>query len=317
LPLAALALGATAAPARAQLYIDEQFGYSVASDIVYATGAVEFPFSFDKDLRLDLYQPTGSGVPALKPGFVFVHGGGFVSGSKTNAAMVDFASRYAQRGYVTVSIDYRLVQDDPPTPGATPLDRAAAAAIEDAANAVRWLRANAASHGVDPDRIAIGGYSAGAITSLAVGYSENGADAEVQAVMSLSGALYGNEAWIDAGEAPLIMIHGIEDLVVPYALALAVRVAALLAPIDIEFHALSGVGHDVPEQLDTELVDGVTLNAKICDFVYQALGLAPPQVPAASTTGRAALCLLLALAGALAAGRRAAPVSRALYISPA
>lgn len=303
--LAALVLCVTSEPARAQLYIDQQFGVSVSSDIVYTTGAVRFPFSFDKNLELDLYEPTGVGVPALKPGFVFVHGGGFVSGSKTNATVVSLADAYAQRGYVTVSIDYRMVADDPPTPGVTPVDRATNAAIDDAANAVRWMRANAVSYGIDPDRIAIGGHSAGAIVSLGVAYAEHGAMAEVQAVMSLSGAMYGQESLIDAGEAPLIMIHGTDDLIVPYALGLAVQAAALLAPIQIEFHTLSGVDHDVPAQLDSWLVDGVTLAVKIGDFVYQALGLAPAAVPVAGHMGGAALCLILAAVGAAATAKGA------------
>ncbi|MBW2266945.1 MAG: alpha/beta hydrolase [Deltaproteobacteria bacterium] len=306
LAFAVLLTGAVASPAGAQIYLDQQFGVNVTSDIVYATGAVQFPFSFDKELRLDLYEPTGPSVPALKPGFVFAHGDGFISGSKTNATMVSLADAYAQRGYVAVSIDYRLVQDGPPTPGVTPVDRAVNAAIEDAANAVRWMRANAVSYGIDPDRIAIGGYSAGAVTALGAAYGEHGADAEVQAVMSLSGAMYGQESWIDAGEAPLIMIHGTDDLTVPYALALVVQVAALLAPIELEFHALSGVGHGVPAQLDTWMVEGVTLNVKIRDFVYQALGLAPAKVPVSTPMGWLALCLLLAVAGVAAAARRTA-----------
>jgi acetyl esterase/lipase len=214
--------------------------------------------------------------------------------------MVALANDYAQRGYVAVSIDYRLAQDDPPAAGETPVDRAAYAAIEDAANAVRWLRANAVTYGIDPDRIAIGGYSAGAITSLGVAYGEYGADAEVQAVVSLSGALFGQESLIDAGEAPLIMLHGTDDLTVPYALALAVQVAALLAPIDLEFYSLSGVGHDVPAQFYSWVVDGVTLDVKVRDFLYSALALAPPKVPVAGPAGWAALVLLLAAAGARA-----------------
>jgi len=66
---------------------------------------------------------------------------------------------------------------------------------------------------------------------------------------------------------------------------------------------LSGIGHDVPAQLDTWLVDGVTLEVKIRDFMYQALGLAPAAVPTAGPMGWVALCLLLAVAGAAATAR--------------
>ena len=245
----------------------------------------------DRDLLVDIIKPGNVSSPV--PGILFLPGGGWRRADRT-----PLTERYglglAKHGYVCVAGEYR-VMDEAPWP----------AQIQDVKATIRWMRANAVSYGIDPDRIAIGGHSAGAIVSLGVAYAEHGATAEVQAVMSLSGAMYGQESLIDAGEAPLIMIHGTDDLIVPYALGLAVQAAALLAPIQIEFHTLSGVGHDVPAQLDTWLVDGVTLAVKIGDFVYQALGLAPAAVPVAGHMGWAALCLILAAVGAAATAKGA------------
>ncbi|MEX2015209.1 MAG: alpha/beta hydrolase fold domain-containing protein [Candidatus Hydrogenedentales bacterium] len=265
------------------LFIDQSFTAHVTDGIVYAQGAVQSPSVGDKDLLLDLYEPTGTNVPALKPGFILIHGGGFTSGTRKNAAMVALANAYAQRGYVTVSISYRLTGDDPPTPGATPVQRATFAAVEDAANAVGWMRDNAASLGIDTSRIAIGGASAGAITALFVGYSELGADASVDAVVSLMGGLYGSESLIDANDPALISIHGEDDGVVPFSLAQDVATAAVAAGIPFEFYPLTGVGHTVPAVLDTWMEDGVTLNVKIRDFLYTHLSLAsigdaPPNI---------------------------------------
>lgn len=113
-----------------------------------------------KALTLDLYLPapqTGS-----RPAVVFVHGGGFVSGhSRMMGAATDFPLRLANLaagGYVVASIEYRLV------PGAH-----FPAQVRDAKAAIGWLRDHAAAYGIDPDRIAIWGSSAGGTIAATVG----------------------------------------------------------------------------------------------------------------------------------------------------
>ena len=66
------------------------------------------------NLKLDLYEPKdiGEDVPVLSPGIVLIHGGGFVSGDKSTMSML--ATTYASHGYVVVSINYRLMGDNPP-----------------------------------------------------------------------------------------------------------------------------------------------------------------------------------------------------------
>ena len=123
------------------------------------------------------------------------------------------ATEYAQRGYVTFSIDYRL---DPgnrcaevqagtitdPTARARETARCRAAIVgaqHDAQAVVRWVRANAAAYRVDPTRIAMGGFSAGAITALDVGYRSDDPgdvgdfdanDSRIEATISASGCSY-------------------------------------------------------------------------------------------------------------------------------
>jgi acetyl esterase/lipase len=107
-----------------------------------------------RELQLDLYLPAQPKT-APAPGIVFVHGGGWRSGVRANFAPM--AIRLAERGYAAATISYRL------SPEAL-----YPAAIHDAKAAVRWMRANAARYGIDPERIAIGGGSAGGqIASLA------------------------------------------------------------------------------------------------------------------------------------------------------
>ena len=259
-------------------FLDPDFTVVVESDIVYATGAVRSPAVGEIGLLLDLYRPADTSLPALRPGFVLIHGGGFTGGSKTAGSMVAFGNEYAQRGYVGVSINYRLVGDDPPTEDlardpTNPQSVAAAAARVDAARAVEWMRANAATYRIDPDRIAVGGYSAGAITSMGVAFRDTGVDgADFQAVLSLSGGLYGQESIIDANDPPLIMIHGTADPTVAFSLAEAVEAQALSVGLVREFYPLAGVGHGTPAQLDT-VVDGISLADRIRNFFWVHLEL--------------------------------------------
>ena len=98
-------------------------------------------------LQLDLYLPKPN-KGAQKPAIVFVHGGGWRVGYRTNFA--PFAIAMAERGYVAATISYRL------SPEAK-----YPAAIQDVKAAVRWLRSNAKKYDVNPAQIAVSGGSAG------------------------------------------------------------------------------------------------------------------------------------------------------------
>ncbi len=99
-----------------------------------------------RELQLDLHRPAVRGAPL--PAIVCIHGGGWFKGERGN--MTQLAQALAARGYVAVTISYRL-SGEAKFP----------AAIQDAKAAVRWLRANAATYGIDPDAIGVTGQSAG------------------------------------------------------------------------------------------------------------------------------------------------------------
>ncbi len=100
-----------------------------------------------KDLLLDLYLPQG--LPGKAPVIIFLHGGGWSGGTRTTGP--DFTRFFAQSGFAMASIEYRL------TPSITFPSNA-----EDVKTAIRWLRANASTYGLDPQRIGLWGTSAGA-----------------------------------------------------------------------------------------------------------------------------------------------------------
>src|SRR5262245_35980518 len=113
-------------------------------------------------LKLDIAVPPNASAQRRQPLIVWLHGGGLVSGGKEEFA--DQMLSYARAGYVAATVNYRL------TPGIetnTALRvRALQQAVEDTMNAIRFLKANAATYGIDPNRIATFGNSAGGTISL-------------------------------------------------------------------------------------------------------------------------------------------------------
>jgi carboxylesterase type B len=181
-------------------------------------------------LQLDMYQPTGDTVTS-RPAIVWVHGGSFCCGDKTSSELVDEATTFSKEGYVNVSINYRLE-----SPGCSGTLSNCGVAIQEAAadaqTAVRFLRTNAATYGIDPNRIAIGGSSAGAITALNVGYSSSeDPSARVRAAVSLSGT-QGGVGTISPGDAPAIDFHCTTDPLVPYQAAVNTINAAKAQGLD-------------------------------------------------------------------------------------
>ncbi len=124
---------------------------------------VEFRRIADRPLFLDLYSPTNR--QGKNPGLIFIHGGGWKSGRRQDYRV--YTSYFATRGFVAATIDYRLVPEGK-------VDEQ----LSDCQAAIQWMRTNAVELGVDPDRIAVIGGSAGGHLSLLVGYTAAQAEAK-------------------------------------------------------------------------------------------------------------------------------------------
>ena len=111
-----------------------------ASDVSYGS---------DERQKLDVYAPSDEPANIKRDVVVFVYGGSWDNGSRSNYS---FAGRaFAAQGYVTVIGDYRLVPEHPYPDF-----------VQDTASVVAWAHRNAARFGGDPDRVTIAGESAGA-----------------------------------------------------------------------------------------------------------------------------------------------------------
>jgi acetyl esterase/lipase len=246
--------------------------YTLTSDVTYGSAVDQQGQTVT--LKLDVYEPVGDSVSS-RPAIVWVHGGSFCCGDKTSPEIVDEATTFARKGYVNVSINYRLSPDG--CSAAQPSQsciQAIVDAMHDAQAAVRFLRANAATYGVDTNRIAIGGTSAGAITALNVGFNPDdpgssgnpGYSSAVRAAVSLSGAQILGSA--GPGDAPSLLFHGTSDPLVPYSWAVNTVNGANKAGLISALTTWQGEGHVPYVEHRTQILDQTR------NFLYWILDLA-------------------------------------------
>lgn len=118
------------------------------SQVVYAT-------KDNQELTISLYQNKGQAAEKKQPVYIYIHGGGWSSGDAESSAWSHRAM--ADKGYVAFSINYRLATEDNPT---------WEKAIEDVADAIRWIKEHAEEYGGDSNNILLSGESAGGHLAL-------------------------------------------------------------------------------------------------------------------------------------------------------
>jgi acetyl esterase/lipase len=226
------AMGAASQPDCVGRYVQRIFTtLDTTHDIVYGKN-LDVNNAIDT-LKCDLYQPVGDTSHA-RPLLVLTHGGSFVAGDKSEPDIVRLCTAFASRGYVTVSINYRLGVT---TVSGSELARANVRAVQDESAAVRYFRSRADSLRIDTALIFAGGTSAGGFTAIQHAYLDQseipaamdtsglgglegasgtpGYSSHIRGVINLWGAI-GDTAWINAGDVPIVSIHGTADNTVPY-----------------------------------------------------------------------------------------------------
>jgi len=125
---------------------------------------VEYKHVSGKSLLLDIYRPNGDFSGQKSPVIVYIHGGGWIYGSKNGAefkALKPYFDALRERGFTVVSINYRLAASG----GIFP------APVEDCKDALRWLRQNSDKYGVNENSIGLWGSSSGAHLAMMCAYS--------------------------------------------------------------------------------------------------------------------------------------------------
>lgn len=182
-------------------------------------------------LRLHVFAPTNHPTAEARPAIVFFFGGGWDHGEPSQ--FVQPAGYFASRGLVAICPEYRTHQSH----GTTPLE-----CVADGKSAMRWVRAHAAELGIDPNRIAASGGSAGghvaAATAVLKDVEEAGADTGVgcvpnalvlfNPVLDTTDTGYGAKKLgarareaspvhhISAGLPPTVIFHGRADTTAPF-----------------------------------------------------------------------------------------------------
>lgn len=192
----------------------------------------------DRELLVDIYRPPEP--LETRPGVLLIHGGGFQMGDRKQLTW--YGLMLGRRGYLCVACEYRLARE-----ALWP------AQIHDVKTALRWMRANAGELGIDRERIAVWGHSAGAHLALIAGGTRNhppfegeggnaGAGTDLAAVVAYYGpaelwraeegwspieVLFGEDgtaeqgrsasplSYVDGSYPPTLLIHGAADATVP------------------------------------------------------------------------------------------------------
>ncbi len=181
-----------------------------------------------QNLDLDIYTPAFDDEKG-RPVFLYVHGGGFYTGIRNDEGAVAFCNKIARRGYVAVSISYRLLRQDTQTlfgcdcPVKDKL-LAIGAAVEDLQDAVRFLAEKNADFGIDPNVVILCGSSAGAETVLSAVYNPylynvDSLSPRYAGVISLAGAIADTSGITNDLAIPSMFFHGTCDNIVPYGTA--------------------------------------------------------------------------------------------------
>ncbi|MDX9981567.1 MAG: alpha/beta hydrolase [Lentisphaeria bacterium] len=212
----------------------------------------------ETELKLHVFLPANHQPSDRRPAIVFFFGGGWVNGAPVQ--FYPHCEYLAGRGMVAIAAEYRVRSKH----GTTPRE-----CVMDGKSAIRWVRRHAGELGVDPERIAAGGGSAGGQVAAAVatvkGFEEAGEDTGVSCrpnalvlynpVFDNGPKGYGHDRvaayWqeisplhnLAAGTPPTVVFLGTQDRLIPVATAEAYQQAMQQAGGRCDLHLYEGQGH--------------------------------------------------------------------------
>lgn len=182
-------------------YLEEVFSTTnVTADVVYGYNVTVISGSPALDtLKMDIYQPDGD-TATTRPLIIYIHTGSFLpnplngqcTGDKSDSASVEMCKRFAKKGYVVASINYRLgwnpVGDQDTRTGT--LLNAVYRAMQDAKSSIRFFRKSVAMsgnpYGIDDTKIALCGQGSGGYVALATATVDDYADITLPKFVNLT-----------------------------------------------------------------------------------------------------------------------------------
>lgn len=248
--------------------------YWMQPDVVYAVAN-------NTQLKLDVWYPRDNPNPTLT--LIYIHGGGWIFGSKEGA--VYQLLPYLEKGWRVVNVEYRMASNS-----------LAPAAVEDTRCALRWVFRNAKTYNFDTSKIVLTGHSAGGHLSLITGMLPDGTPLDnncyasekygdvkmkVAAIINWYGITDVNDiiqgenlknygvmwmgsmpnaaeiakkvsplTYVREGLPPILTIHGDKDDVVPYSHATRLQEALDKAKVPNKLVTVKGGGHGMFTQED-------------------------------------------------------------------
>ena len=267
----------------------------IEKDVIYGRGG-------DVDLHLDVYHPSG---PSRHTAIVQLHGGGFTRGAKENIAANCRA--FAERGYTSIAAQYRLAPD-----------HRWPAQMHDVKAAIRWTSANADRLNIDPAKIAVAGYSAGAMLALVAAGSKGvtalegtGGNGSASSAVAACIAYYGSAGRsrpegredplmaADATDAdyeqastityastavPTIFFHATGDTTIPFDATMKLFNAYRDGGAAVEMHIFDGLSH-VFDRHPEFLAPTVELCDRFLDRLVVEPRVYPPFAPGVARPG--------------------------------
>lgn len=230
-------LGNQSSKAQNTRYLDPIFSAVTKTTVTYSD-------VFNDDYhKMDIYTPNNDNL-SKRPLIVYVHGGAFYAGDKASQDCIDFCTAFAKKGYVAVSVNYRLANAFLFLTDKKIQLNAVLQSIADVKSSLRYFVKDASTtnqYKVDTTAFFLGGYSAGAVASLHTGWvtneseldanlqdilkngiktlngdaGNNGYSSPIKALYSMAGGLY-QTSYISAGDLPVWMGHAKDDATVSY-----------------------------------------------------------------------------------------------------
>lgn len=249
--------------------------YRVSPNLTYKVAS-------NAEQKLDVYHRRDRSEPV--PTVIYIHGGGWVGGSKEGSMLRIMP--YLEMGFNVVNVEYRLGRV-----------ARAPAAVEDCRCALRWVVRNAEAYGIDPARLVVTGRSAGGHLSLTTGMLSvaagfdaeciSDADPKIAAIINYYGITDVNDlmagkpneksytvSWLGSQRdreqiaesvspirhvrgdlPPVLTIHGDADRIVPYSHAAELHKRLDAAGVENELLTIPDGGHGGFSRSEVEKID--------------------------------------------------------------